>query len=137
MSPIIYDTNGIVTINSMPYLHSGIPTIVHWKFKKILMYALIILMYAPLLVTYNSPFSLIACISFSFYWPTCFSTIIVVDLIKCVSTEVAESIELTPNQADSAFETIRVTSLVPNQANQGMNEWIGNKMVNSSQSILN
>ena len=101
------------------------------------MYALKIMMYAPLLVTYNSLFSVIACISFSFYWPTPFSTIIVADLIKCVSTEVAESTELTPNQADSAFETIRVTSLVPNQVNQGMTEWIGNRMVNLSQSILN
>ena len=79
-------------------------------------------MHAPLLVTYNSQFSLITCISFSFYWPTPFSTIIVADLIKCVSTEVVESTELTPNRADSAFETIRVTSLVPNQANQGMTD---------------
>ena len=92
-------------------------------------------MYAPLLVTYNSPFSLIVCISF--YWPTPFSTIIVADLIKCVSTKVAESTELTPNQADSTFETIGVTGLVLNQENQGMTEWIGNKMVKSSQSILN
>ena len=81
------------------------------------MYALRTLMYAPLLVTYNSPFSLIACISFSFYWPNPFSTIIVADLIKCFSTEVAELTGLTPNQANSAFETIGVTSLVPNQAN--------------------
>ena len=51
--------------------------------------------------------------------------------------EVAESTELTPNRANLAFETIGVTSLVPNQANQGMTEWIGNKMVNLSQSILN
>ena len=49
----------------------------------------------------------------------------------------AKSTELTPNQADSAFETIGVKILVPNQENQGMTEWIGNKMVNSSQSILN
>ena len=74
---------------------------------------------------------------FSFYWPNSFSTIIVAYLIKCFSTEVAESTELTPNQANSAFETIGVTILVPNKANQGMIEWIGNKMVNSSQSVLN
>ena len=29
-----------------------------------------------------------------------------------------------------------MTSLVPSQANQGMTEWIGKTMVNSSQSIL-
>ena len=80
------------------------------------------------------PFPNIAC---SFYWPNPFSTIIVADLIKCFSTEVAESTELTPNRANSAFETIGVTSLGPNQANQGMTEWIGNKMVNFSQSVLN
>ena len=51
--------------------------------------------------------------------------------------EVAESIELTPNIANPTFETIGVTSLVPNQANQSMIKWIGNKMVNSSQSVLN
>ena len=49
----------------------------------------------------------------------------------------AELTELTPNLANSTFETIGVRSLVPNQENQGMIEWIGNKMVNSSQSILN
>ena len=53
-----------------------------------------------------------------------------------LTPKVAKLIELTPNRANSTFETIGVTSLVPNQANQGMTEWIGNKMVNSSQSVL-
>ena len=73
---------------------------------------------------------------FPFTRLTPFSTIIVAYLIKCFSTEVAESTKLTPNRANSAFETIGVTCLVPNQANQGMTKWISKK-VNLSQSILN
>ena len=34
-----------------------------------------------------------------------------------LTPKVAESTELTPNRANSSFETIGVTSLVPNQAN--------------------
>ena len=81
-------------------------------------------MYAPLLVhtILHSHLLLLAFpfpnISFSFYWPNPFSTIIVVDLIKCFSTEVDESTKLTPNRANSAFEMIGVTSLVSSQANQ-------------------
>ena len=129
-SPIIYDTNGIVTIKSMFYLHSGIPTTVHWKFKKNSnvcpknSYVCPSFSYIQFsILTYCLHF-LFLTLPFPFTGLTPFHWIIVTDLIKCFSTEVDKSTELTPNWANSAFEIIGVTSLVP-------------KMINSSQSVLN